>query len=147
MRRPLVIGYGNPLRQDDRVGLRAAELLAEEFSDEAVHVLTARQLTPEFAAPVAESSLTIFLDAECGDIPGQVTTRELTAAQSDSDSWTHQGSPARLLALADTLSGSAPRAFLITGSVQHLNWGEKLTDAGEEIAQRMFAAATDLLKS
>ena len=145
MQRPLVIGYGNPLREDDGVGLRAAELVAERFSHEAVQVLTARQLTPELAAPVGESSMVIFLDAECGETPGQVMTRELALAQSDTESWTHQGSPAQILALAKAFSNSAPQAFLITGSIDHLDWSEQLSPTGEETARRMFAAATALL--
>ncbi len=145
MRRPLVIGYGNPLREDDGVGLRAAELVAERFSHEAVQVLTARQLTPELAAHVGESPLVIFLDAAYGEAPGQVATLELAPAGPDSKSWTHQGSPAQILAWAKAFSNSAPHAFLITGSIEHLGWSEHLSEAGEETAHRMFAVATALL--
>jgi hydrogenase maturation protease len=145
MKRPLVIGYGNPLREDDGLGLRAAQMIQDRLPPGAVRVLTSRQLTPELAADVAGSSLVIFLDAESGTSPGLVTTRPLHAKRDASPSWTHTGSPAALLALSEALSGSAPPSFLVTGVIGGLGWSEHLSSIGNETAHKMCAAAVALL--
>jgi hydrogenase maturation protease len=45
----LLIGYGNTLRNDDGVGVRIAEIIAEENRPH-VQVIATHQLTPELAA-------------------------------------------------------------------------------------------------
>src|SRR5579884_2097858 len=65
MPHPLVIGYGNPLREDDAVGLRAAELV-----DSGAY--RCHQLTPELASVVADASMVIFLDAARCEKPGEI---------------------------------------------------------------------------
>lgn len=147
MRRPLVIGYGNPLREDDGVGIKAAELIEERFSHEAVKVITARQLTPELAVPVAEASMVIFLDAEAGATPSAVRAVELSPVRTEDQAWTHHATPQGLLEMVRTLSGSAPRAFLVTGATSEPGWSEALSFAGEATARSMCTAAVELLNN
>jgi hydrogenase maturation protease len=48
----LIIGYGNPLREDDGVGWQVADQLLKN-SEGSIKVLTAHQLTPELAEPIS----------------------------------------------------------------------------------------------
>ena len=69
----LIIGYGNPLRGDDGVGPRAAELLVEEdgvtspLLPDGVQVLVCHQLTIELAPQIAEADRLILIDAIASD--------------------------------------------------------------------------------
>ena len=56
MVRLLVIGVGNPLREDDGVGWRLAEALAQA----GVEVHTCHQLLPELAAELGRVDLVLF---------------------------------------------------------------------------------------
>ena len=141
MKRPLIIGYGNPLREDDGIGWRAAELLEQVLSG--ADFVQCMQLTPELATRVGEASLVIFLDAAVDRPPGAVGIREVHGA--DSSPWSHHLAADQLLALARQLSGGGPPAFLITGGASGMDWVERLSDAGERAAIEMAAAAVGLL--
>jgi len=130
----MVIGYGNPLRQDDGLGLRAAEILEAS----GIEVIRCSQLTPELAAAIADSNLTIFLDAAADLEPGVVRCTEVTSEAASA--WTHQLTPGQLLSLA-SMFGNTPRAVLIAGGPISMDFGEGLTAGGEECARRMAAAA------
>ena len=60
--RPLVVGYGNPLRCDDAIGWRAALALADDPRLAGVDVLARHQLTPELAVDVAAALLGLSAD-------------------------------------------------------------------------------------
>ena len=49
------------------MGWRAAELLEAKLKTGAAAIHVCRQLTPEFAAKLADASLAIFLDASVAD--------------------------------------------------------------------------------
>ena len=75
----LVIGYGNTLRRDDGVGVRAAEMMAADSRFAGVEVLMAYQLTPELSLDIATASLVVFIDADVRGLPGSIEVRELGA--------------------------------------------------------------------
>ncbi len=139
MKPPVVIGYGNPLRQDDGIGRRAAELLPGGE----VEIICCHQLTPELAAALAGASLAIFLDAAVDQRPGEVLSRKVFPCHSGLTS--HHLAPEQLLDLARTLNGDAPPAFLITGGVERTDIGDTLTPAAECCAARMAKVALNLL--
>ena len=47
----LVIGYGNPLRGDDAIGHRIAQMMEQRLPDDEVQIQTVYQLTPELVVP------------------------------------------------------------------------------------------------
>jgi hydrogenase maturation protease len=133
-RRVLVIGYGNTLRRDDGVGVRAAELLRAEprFAD--VHVLAVHQLTPELAMDIGAASLVIFVDADTAAEPGTVHVRALSTAEPSaggSGASSHHVGAAELVALARELMGATPDAVAIGIGVADLEMGEGLSPAVE----------------
>ncbi len=109
-----IIAYGNPLRQDDGVGWRAAQHLREFFQDDPVEVIFRQQLTQDLALAVSNSYHVIFIDSEFGNTPGTITHRKLVPARHLSSTITHHLTPAELLALTGILCGQVPRADLVT---------------------------------
>ena len=141
----LIIGYGNPLRGDDGVGPRAAELLADgggatpPLLPDGVQVLVCHQLTIELAPQIAEADRLILIDARAptGE-PGSIEQCILTPAIPDSSSLTHHVDAQGLLAAAQMLYGHAPETVLFTVSGGSFDCGEALTPA-------VAAALPDLL--
>src|SRR5512136_592894 len=131
----LIIGYGNPLRGDDGIGPRTAELLAERdgttppLSPDGVQVLVCHQLTIELAPQIAEADLLILIDATATGEPGAVQQRALTPAIPQSASLTHHVDAQGLLAAAQMLYGHAPEAVLFTVSGGSFDHGEALSPA------------------
>jgi len=139
MKRPLIIGYGNPLREDDGIGLRAAELVERSLAPGEADVVQCHQLTPELALQVHHASIVIFLDAALDREPGKVSVIPLYKVGPSA--WSHDLSPSQLLSLVDNV----PPAYWITCGVSRTGWREGLTARGEGLAVGMAAAALSLL--
>ncbi len=144
MQRTLIIGYGNPLRGDDGIGCRAAELLAEGGGEKGgeqqgeetpplqaggVEVIACHQLTVELAAEIAEVDRLILMDACASGEPGTITEQALAPQQADRASLTHHVDAVGLLALAQILYGHAPTTTLFTVSSGSFDYGETFTPA------------------
>ena len=143
MKSPLIIGFGNPLREDDGIGWRAAELIERANDEIEIEVIKCQQLTPELAAAVGEASLAIFLDASVDQPPGTVSS--LAVQKEVPTAWSHQLSPAQLLGLVEEMNWIAPPAYLITGGVERIGWSEGMTATAERCASEMAAMAQRLL--
>ncbi|MGE5531177.1 MAG: hydrogenase maturation protease [Bacteroidota bacterium] len=125
--RILVIGYGNPSRQDDGVGLavvnglraRAGQAPLDEGDDgfddlgHDLDTLFLQQLSPELAETLAEYDHVALVDAHFGIYPELVHRTELDP-QVEAAIVSHHFKPGTLLALAHQLYGRAPTAELIS---------------------------------
>jgi hydrogenase maturation protease len=116
----LIIGYGSPLRCDDRLGPYLAETLAEAWQH--TTVINSIQLTPELAEPISRAKQVVFIDASLGDMPGTICCKNVVAEPANG-AFTHNVTPSSLLAAAETLYGAAPRAILISISAGTLEYG------------------------
>ncbi len=140
----LIIGYGNPLRGDDGIGPRAAELLADggganlPLLPDGVQVLICHQLTIELAPQIAGADRLILIDARATGEPGSIQQCILTPAIPERSSLTHHIDAQGLLAAAEMLYGHAPETLLFTVSGGSFDCGETLTPA-------VAAALPDLL--
>lgn len=108
----LVIGYGNPLRQDDGLGWHVAERLRARTMV-GVDVVASHQLAPELAEAISRAELVVFVDARHGTEPGRVTL-QTTVASSEKVAFSHFLLPGQLLGLAGALYGVCPPAWTIT---------------------------------
>lgn len=106
----LLIGYGNCGRGDDGLGPAFAErLVAADLPGLAVDI--DYQLTVDHAPAVAGADAVVFADAlMAGDGPFRM--REARAGEAGSLS-SHSLTPEAVLALAETLYGKAPPAFVL----------------------------------
>jgi len=130
----LVIGYGNPLRCDDGVGPKVAEAIAE-LNLPGVRTLTCHQLSPEYAEPIAQARMVVFVDAAV-DAPKDVQLRKLEPGKS-SQLMAHSADPRTMLALARDVFGHCPEAWWLTVPAVKLGFGEDLspvTRDGFEVA-------------
>ena len=126
MKKLLIIGYGNPDREDDgvawhilralttKLGLPSPESYEDDFPestqvDFAFHL----QLTPEMAEEIAEYKYLCFIDAHTGNIPEPV--RLITVESEFQNSpFTHHLTPQSLLSMCKTIYEKKPDAVLLS---------------------------------
>src|ERR1041385_6690986 len=113
MPRVLIIGYGNPLRCDDGLGWRAIEMLAQVGFPPDVEFIARHQLTPELALLASRAEILVFLDAADSAQASEIKCEPVVAAQHAAP-FSHECSPATILALASELYGRAPHAFIVS---------------------------------
>lgn len=124
-----VIGYGNPLREDDGLGFEAAAALCAGLSDrEDVEVHACHQLTVDLAEVLSRAECAVFVDAANeGEEAGRVRLRRLTASDPAAGSFTHHLTPGTLLGLCRALYGRAPEGVLVSVSGAEFGFGDGLS--------------------
>lgn len=126
MNQTLVIGYGNPDRQDDgvawhvlhalavRLGLPAPYSYDEPFPpNNRLDFSFYLQLTPEMAEEIAPYERVCFLDAHTGSIAAQVQMVPV-AGQFQHSPFTHHLTAQSLLSMCETLYGKTPQSALLS---------------------------------
>lgn len=139
MNRILILGYGNPDRQDDGVawhiqcalarelGLPAPGSYEEEFPpndwlDFQFHL----QLMPEMAEDLRAYERVCFVDAHTGSIPEEVRLVQVESEFQRSP-FTHHLTPHSLLSMCETLFGSKPEAVLLSARGYHFEFQRELS--------------------
>lgn len=126
MKEILILGYGNPDREDDgvawhvlraltiKLGLVPPDSYEDEFP-ESSHIDFAfhLQLTPEMAEEVAGYEHVCFIDAHTGDIPEPVRLIPVESKFQNSP-FTHHLTPQSLLSMCETIYGKKPEAVLLS---------------------------------
>jgi hydrogenase maturation protease len=83
--RVLVIGYGNPHRQDDRAGHEIAEQIqhwvAEQHLD-GIRIITAYQLDLDMVEDAVNAETVIFIDAHTPDFSDDISFNTVTPRNS-----------------------------------------------------------------
>jgi hydrogenase maturation protease len=145
----LIVAYGNPLRCDDGLAWRAADDLEPKLSGSEVEILRAHQLAPEMAEDITRCDTVIFVDAAAADggngKPGEVQCMEIGSSEGP-PRFSHQLSPAAVVALARQLYGASPRAFAVTLSGQCYDHGESLSPAIEAAIPALVARIEELVQ-
>ena len=143
----LIIGYGNPLREDDGVGWRVVEEIerlngtAESsiFNHQSIEAVAYHQLMPELAETISRAERVIFVDAAEGNPPGAIGVQPVVAKPAQPGAFTHHVDPAGLLAYAAMVYGRSPAtAYLVTINAYRMGYEETLSPIIE-------AALPDLL--
>jgi len=143
-RKVLIIGYGNPLRGDDGVGQIAAEALrAHQLAG--TKIIACHQLTPELAESVAQSEITVFIDAAADISPGEIVIDQLID-ESAPPSLGHHLDPGALALFARRLYGGAPKTFLVKVGAETFEFGEKLSETVQNAVPAVVAAVLRLVQ-
>jgi hydrogenase maturation protease len=131
--RVLVLGYGNPGRQDDGLGPAAAAEI-EKLDWPGVTVCDNYQLVIEDAIDIAEHDVVWFVDAaRTGAEPYEVCT---LSPAFDIAFTSHLVKPEALLAIAGQYCGKSPEAYLLGIRGYDFEFLEGLTDrASSNLAQ------------
>ena len=126
MKKLLIIGYGNPDREDDgvawhilraltrKLGLDSPESYENEFPespwiDFAFHL----QLTPEMAEDISAYEYVCFVDAHTGNIPEPVRLVNVES-EFQASPFTHHLTPQSLLSMCETIYRRKPDAALLS---------------------------------
>lgn len=129
--RVLVLGYGNPGRQDDGLGPALAAEIARAGLP-GVTVCDNYQLVIEDALEVAAHDVVWFVDASLNG-PEPFELREIAPANEIAFN-SHAVKPEVILALADTYCGARPVAYLMGIRGYEFAFAEGLTErAGENL--------------
>jgi hydrogenase maturation protease len=138
--RTLVIGFGNPSRRDDGVGLAVVNGLrahlglplldegADGFDElgGTLDTLFLQQVGPELAETLAGYDRVFFVDAHAGNYP-ELVHRESLEANSGRSLVSHHMKPGQLLALAAQLYGASPAAELLSVRGLDFDFGSELS--------------------
>jgi hydrogenase maturation protease len=108
--RVLVYGYGNPARQDDGLGPRCVEAV-RAWDMDGVETDANYQPQIEDAVDVASHAVVVFVDAATAG-PAPFAFAPLAPCEGAGFT-THRVEPGELLAMAESLFGAAPSAFLL----------------------------------
>jgi hydrogenase maturation protease len=141
----LVIGYGNPLRGDDGVAWRVAELLAADARLAGARVLARHQLTPELAADVSRASLVLLVDASVGGAPGSISVRRVPPGPATPTTWSHHLDPETLAGLATALYGKVPLMTLVSIAGGSFAEGDRLSAPLEQVLQEVVEVVADVI--
>lgn len=156
--RVLVIGYGNPDRQDDGVGyqvlLRLATALHRTIPEDAYEGLVPDgqnpdlwfdlQLKPEMAEEIARYDQVFFIDAHTGSVPEEISWRELSP-QFQTSPLTHHLTPESCLSICESLYSRKPAAILISIRGYEFGFSSILSHRTEDLLSRAVDRITKWL--
>jgi len=153
LKKLLIIGYGNPDREDDgvawhilraltiKLGLSSTESYDHEFPefaliDFAFHL----QLTPEMAEDISAYEYVCFVDAHTGNIPEPVRLIRVESEFQHSP-FTHHLTPQSLLSMCETIYGKKPDAALLSVIGHRFLFSRQLSEETAELVPQ----AVDLI--
>jgi hydrogenase maturation protease len=144
MRRVLVLGYGNPGRQDDGLGPAIAARI-DQLGWPNLMASDNYQLNIEDAIEVAAHDIVWFVDAsKAGPSPYAV---HALAPSPTIDFTSHLVRPEAILAIAQTCFGHAAQAFLLAVRGYEFEFVEELTPAAAENLQAALAMLTGRIRA
>ncbi len=152
----LILAYGNRDREDDGAGWHILDnfcqhfqLPTPQFPGESLEIPTLSlrlfylfQLLPEMAVDIADAEQVIFIDAHNSEQLPDLIFEDLQASSRHS-AFTHHLAAGELLAICQTLTGSHPKAKML--SVRGFSFQFK-QDLSEQTAQLVQKASQALLK-
>jgi hydrogenase maturation protease len=155
----LILGYGNPDREDDgvawhiqraltlRLGLPAPASYEDEFPindrlDFAFHL----QLTPEMAEDIAAYERVCFVDAHMGDIPQPVRMIPVESKFQHSP-FTHHLTAQSLASMCENIYGKRPDAALLSVRGYHFEFSRELSPETSALVPQAVDLIVDWLNS
>jgi len=142
--RILVLGYGNPGRQDDGLGPAAAAGV-ERLGWPNLTAFDNYQLNIEDAMDVAEHDVVWFVDAAKAG-PSPYFIRRVSPSPTI-DFTSHIVRPEVILAIAQQVYGGAPQAFMLGIRGYAFEFIEALTPRASDNLRVALAVLTDRLRS
>jgi len=155
----IIIGYGNPDRQDDGLAWHVLVALAERLGrplpagpeegflpeDHDPDLWFVLQLTPEMADDLAHYARLCFVDAHTGDIPEEILLRPVEDSPASS-ALTHHFTPAASLAVLRSLYRSDPEAVLLSLRGHAFGFSRELSAEAARLVQPAVDAILDWLE-
>jgi hydrogenase maturation protease len=160
MKKTLILGYGNPDRQDDGVawhvlaalaqqlGRPVPETFEEEFEpgDGTPDFLFVLQLVPELAETLSDYERVCFVDAHTGNVPEDVQLISVNAQYQNSP-FTHHMTAATCLSLAQTIYHKFPEAILVSIRGSQFGFTQSLSPETETLGSQATQMILDWLQN
>ncbi len=128
--RVLVLGYGNPSRQDDGAGHVLSRLLVRSVrkcGDEAI-LWRGHQLVPEAVLEAEDVDVVVFCDASLITHENGYALERVDPSSSGGDGLNmHTFGPGSVLALAKKVLGRVPEGWLLSVSGVSFDFSDRLT--------------------
>ena len=134
----LIVGYGNPLRQDDGIGWQAAQHLAKRLEGKPVQVIACHQLMPELAESAQRARAVLFIDASREGIPGELSSQDIANKESLASPLVHFMDPSAVMSCAQELFGHCPPATVLSMTGASFDYGEGLSTAVQDALPKLF---------
>jgi len=159
LKNTLIIGYGNPDREDDgvawhilqaltlRLGLPAPESYEDEFPESTrIDFAFYLQLTPEMAEDITAYQYVCFVDAHTGNIPEPV---RLIPVESEfqASPFTHHLTAQSLLSMCETIYGTRPEAALLSVLGHRFLFSRQLSEETAALVPEAVALIWEWLKA
>jgi len=142
--RVLILGYGNPGRQDDGLGPAAVSEI-ESMGLSNTTAFENYQLNIEDAMDVASHDIVWFIDAaKTGQSPYSVRA---VSPSSTIEFTSHIVRPEAILAIARQCYGGSPQAFLLVIRGYEFEFIEALTPGAKDNLHAAVAMLTDRIRS
>lgn len=127
----LLIGLGNPLREDDGLGPRVVEAVIAGGLPDDVRALVCHQLMPELAETMALATRVVLVDAAVDREPGHVSVERVEAALAAGPT-THHLTPAAIVALSAALYDGKAETWLVRVGGAAFETGQALSPMVED---------------
>ena len=140
----LIVGYGNPYREDDGVGHIIAEAIekwASEKKFDNLTVITAYQLELEMVEDVAVHDFVVFIDAHIENYSEGIVFEKVVPKESKGFT-THVFGPGDLAALSERFYNHVPEIFILSVPGYKFDLGDDLSEKTEKLSKK----AINLLK-
>ncbi len=156
-KRTLLIGYGNPDREDDgvawhtlhaiavKLGLPVPDSYEDEFPENGlIDFAFYLQLTPELAEDIQEYDHVCFIDAHTGNIQEPVRLINVES-EFQASPFTHHLTPPSLLSICETIYGHKPDAALLSVRGHHFGLSQQLSEETARLLPQAVQLISDWL--
>ena len=155
MKKIIIIGYGNPDREDDGVAWHIVKGLAEHYGmpvpadlldgfmpdGSNPDFLASLQLTPEMADTIAEYDAVCFVDAHTGAAPDDLNIKLIQPGFQNSP-FTHHMTPETCLSITKTIYQKEPAAILVSVRGFSFEFSHSLSPRTSSLAGDAVTAVT-----
>jgi len=141
LKKLLIIGYGNPDREDDgvawhilrtlteKLGLESPDSYEDEFPEfDLIEFAFSLQLTPEMAEDISAYEYVCFVDAHTGNIPEPVRLINVDS-EFQASPFTHHLTPQSLLSMCETIYRRKLDAVLLSVLGHRFLFSRELSEA------------------
>jgi hydrogenase maturation protease len=159
LKKLLILGYGNPDREDDgvawhilraltaKLGLDSPESYEDEFPESLlIDFAFYLQLTPEMAEDISAYEYVCFVDAHTGNIPEPVRMIRVES-EFQASPFTHHLTPQSLLSMCETIYGKKPEAALLSILGHRFLFSRQLSEETAELVPQAVELICDWLNA
>ena len=144
--RSWVIGYGNPHRRDDGIGIHVVESLRKSVEPrEEVFIHAFHQLEPVLIDELQDADSIIFVDATVEVLKEGFGWVEVQPEKRNLPFITHHLTPSVLLGLLQSLYHRSPPTWLVSVQGEDFGFGEGLSVEAAERAERASRKIADFI--